>query len=118
MGGNEVARKYVKCRRCGYSESSLFAVSGQMRWVEPIAPHVAHQDDLFDPMKNENVLAAANYSGEDETEGTGETAAPHPSEVESQRDPLVDASPLPPRRMIVNRLSRKVHKFKKGKYRR
>ena len=58
-------------------------------------PRQAHQDDLFDPMKNSALLAA--YDGAaDETEGTGETIPPRPDERDleaemedgSARDPF------------------------------
>lgn len=85
--------------------------------LEPIHPHTAHQDDLFDPGKNEAVLAAAGYDGAlDETEGTLDNdVAPFPGDVESSRDPLVDASPVP-RRKVMNKLVKPVYKFKRGRY--
>ena len=113
--------------------------------VEPIAPHVLRQDDLFHPMKNDSVVTNAGYDrgcerelaeylaahpeaanpdgnasgvAEDPTEGTGEILDPLPSEIESLRDPLFDASNVPRRANFkpVNRLSKKVHKFRKGRY--
>ena len=110
------------------------AKTGVLKSVEKIEPHVPHQDDLFHPMKNEAVVTNAGYDrgcekelaeylaehGEDQTEGTGETVDPHPSEVENETDPLTEASPVPKKvvHKFVNRLSKKVHKFRKGMYRR
>lgn len=110
------------------------AKTGVLKSVEKIEPHVTHQDDLFNPMKNEAVVENAGYDrgcekelakyiaehGEDQTEGTGETVDPHPSEVENVTDPLTEASPVPRKvgHKFIHKLSKKVHKFRKGRYRR
>ena len=85
------------------------AISGSVR-IHPTG-HV-RQDDLFDPMKNENVLAAAGYNGaNDETEGTlQQGTAPFPGDVENTRNPLQ------PFRRVIHKRSTAVHKFRKGKY--
>ena len=64
---------------------------------DEIAPHKYHQDDLFDPMRNQAVAKAAGYDGKaDETEGTlDDQVEPFAGDVESTRDPLVDADPTP-----------------------
>lgn len=86
---------------------------------DEIAPHKFHQDDLFDPMRNKNIIA--DYNGEaDETEGTLDPdVEPFAGDVVSTVNPLVEASPLPkrPPAKIVNRLSNHVHKFRRGRYR-
>jgi hypothetical protein len=92
-----------------------------------VKPIDAHQDDLFDPMRNSALLAA--YDGaSDETEGTGDMATPrHPSENDLEAD-LDDGRARPdypaPKFKTVNpaaprpsRLSSHVLKFKKGKWR-
>ena len=87
--------------------------------LEPIHPHVAHQDDLFDPMKNDTVRTSAGYdAASDETEGTGDTGVDlFPGEVESTRNPLVDADPRPKTlasfRFHVNN---KRYRFKRGRW--
>lgn len=91
--------------------------------LEPIHPHTVHQDDLFDPIKNDAVKASAGYDAlADETEGTGDAGvAPFPGDVESTRDPLVDADPTPklPTNyfQIVDKLRRKKQfRFRRGRW--
>lgn len=79
-----------------------------------IAPHALHQDDLFDPMKNQAVLTNAGV--EVDTEGTGDVdIAAEGMGDEPIADPLLDASPV---RKLSTKLSKRVHKFRRGKYRR
>lgn len=87
--------------------------------LEPIHPHVPHQDDLFDPMKNSAVVEAAGYDGyTDETEGTGDPdAAQFPGDLENPADPLTDADPTPRKpAVIIYRPSKRVHKFRRGRW--
>ena len=81
---------------------------------DEIAPHKFHQDDLFDPMRNRNVVA--DYNGEaDETEGTLDPdVAPFPGDAENLANPLVEASPLPKKPLVRHKSQR--HKFKRGRY--
>lgn len=87
---------------------------------EEIAPHRLHQDDLFDPRINPAVAQAAGYDGAaDETEGTlDRDVAPFAGDAESSGNPLVDASAAP--RKPITRLSngsrKRVHKFRRGRY--
>lgn len=89
---------------------------------EPIQPHKLHQFDLFDPMKNDSIILNAGYDGSaDETEGTGDdNVAPFAGDVESSANPLVDANPNPkpsrPSRRVVNISTKRVYKFKRGRY--
>lgn len=96
---------------------------------DEIAPHVPHQDDLFDPMRNKSVVDAAGYSpdgqsqtghydGEsDATEGTLDAdVAPYPGDVEDTIDPFVDASAKPPPSRRVAILKKRLHKFRRGRY--
>ena len=84
---------------------------------DEIAPHKLHQDDLFDPMKNAAVVEAAGYDGAaDETEGTLDAdVEPYPGDVESTTDPLVAADPTPKRRVVF--IKKRLHKFRRGRYR-
>lgn len=96
--------------------------------------HTVHQDDLFDPMKNKAIVEAAGYdrgcerelaeylkrNQADETEGTGDTGvAPYAGDVEAAADPLADASAVPkrPAKRLFTKLPTRVHKFKRGRYR-
>lgn len=79
-----------------------------------VAPHALHQDDLFDPMKNQAILTNAGV--EVDTEGTGDVEiAAEGMGDEPVADPLLDASPV---RKLSTKLSKRVHKFRRGKYRR
>lgn len=87
--------------------------------LEPIHPHVEHQDDLFDPMKNDAVRSAAGYDGQtDETEGTGDDGVDaFPGDLESTKNPLVDADPTPkPWSVGRQTVYKKRSRFKRGRY--
>lgn len=91
---------------------------------DEIARHVAHQDDLFDPMRNPALAQATGYDGvADETEGTLDPdVEPFKGDLESTEDPLLDASDKPhvgqalTRWPLLNRRPKRVHKFKRGRY--
>ena len=89
---------------------------------DEIAPHKLHQDDLFDPSRNPAVAQATGYDGKnDETEGTlDDQVEPFAGDVESTENPLVATSPTVRRKVgkIIHKLySKRVHKFKRGRYR-
>ena len=97
---------------------------------DEIAPHTLHQDDLFDPMKNAAVTAAesvpaatpAAYDGKaDETEGTGDAdVEPYKGDVMDKTDPFAPGhrfKMVTPINRPINRMSKRVHKFKRGKWR-
>ena len=111
------------------------SVSVDGRRVNKVVP-VAHQDDLFDPRLNRTVVESAGYDRgcekelqeylaahperydgmTDETEGTGDAGvAPYHGDVESTRDPLVDADPRPRARPSTG-YKKRVHKFRRGRY--
>lgn len=81
-----------------------------------IAPHKLHQDDLFDPMRNQAIVAAAGYDGaSDETEGTLDPdVAPFAGDVESTADPL-SAADVPRKKIIY--VKKRLHKIRRGRYR-
>ena len=81
-----------------------------------IAPHKLHQDDLFDPMRNQAIVAAAGYDGaSDETEGTLDSdVAPFAGDVESTADPL-SAADVPRKKIIY--IKKRLHKIRRGRYR-
>lgn len=83
---------------------------------DEIAPHKYHQDDLFDPMRNQAVVDAAGYDGAaDETEGTLDAdVEPYSGDVESTSNPLVAADSTPRKRAIL--IKKRLHKFRRGKY--
>ena len=89
---------------------------------DTIAPHKYHQDDLFDPMLNPSVLPA--YDGvADETEGTLDPdVEPFAGDVESVANPLVEASndskggAVFSRSAVMKIRSQRVHKFRRGRY--
>ena len=84
---------------------------------DEIAPHKYHQDDLFDPMRNQAVVDAAGYDGAaDDTEGTlDDQVEPYPGDVESTSNPLVAANSTPRKRAIL--VKKRLNKFRRGKYR-
>ena len=84
---------------------------------DEIAPHKYHQDDLFDPMRNQAVVDAAGYDGAaDDTEGTlDDHVEPYPGDVESTSNPLVAADSTPRKRAIL--VKKRLNKFRRGKYR-
>ena len=99
-------------------------IDGAALGVKPID---AHQDDLFDPMRNSALLAA--YDGtNDETEGTGDTGTPRTADDEDLERDMEEgraADPLAvpkfktgkPAASRVPRLASRVIKFRKGKWR-
>ena len=93
---------------------------------DEIAPHTLHQDDLFDPMKNAAITNAAAtpaaYDGKtDETEGTGDDGVePYKGDVMDQSDPFASRhrfKMVTPINRLINRISKRVYKFKRGKWR-
>jgi hypothetical protein len=83
---------------------------------DEIAPHKYHQDDLFDPMRNQAVVEAAGYDGAaDETEGTlDDQVEQFAGDAESTSNPLVAADSTPRKRGII--IKKRLHKFRRGKY--
>lgn len=83
---------------------------------DEIAPHHLHQDDLFDPMRNQAVVAAAGYDGAaDETEGTlDDQVEPFAGDVEAVENPLVAADSTPRKRVVF--LKKRRYKIRRGRY--
>jgi hypothetical protein len=83
---------------------------------DEIAPHKLHQDDLFDPMRNQAVVAAAGYDGAaDETEGTlDDQVEPYPGDVEATTNPLVAADSTPRKRVVF--IKKRRQKIRRGRY--
>ena len=77
--------------------------------------HVMHQDDLFDPMRNQAIAeSVGRLPPDDGTEGTGDiNVEPHPGDIENESDPLVCGRV----RRLSTKLSKRVNKFKRGRYR-
>jgi len=83
---------------------------------DEIAPHKYHQDDLFDPMRNQAVAESVKYDGKaDETEGTlDDQVEPFAGDVESVSNPLVAASSVPRKRVIY--VKKRLYKLRRGRY--
>ena len=96
-------------------------ITSPVQQVQPngdeIAPHKLHQDDLFDPMRNQAVVAAAQYDGAaDETEGTLDTnVEPFAGDVENLTSPFVATDAMPRAKTV--KIKKRLHRIRRGKYR-
>lgn len=80
------------------------------------APRTIHQDDLFDPRRNEQVGAVYDGSA-DETEGTGESIPLPETERENAVDPLISANTKPKVPLKRCGAHKDMRRFRPGRWR-